>query len=236
MSDVRDYRRSLARSREALRSGERPKTFPLGGREWDLLPEVFAPDISPSSGYSLELLGLAPHPLPRSGSLLEIGSGTGVVAVLSAIAGCDRVVATDINPLAVRNTALNAARHGVADRVRAVRSDLFAALDPGERFDVIFWHSNYVLAPADYAYRDMHERGYVDPGYAAHRRYLAEAFTWLAPGGRVLLHFSTRGDLAALQQVADDVGCHLVATRTVPAREGEHHIEHTLLEVVAQRR
>ncbi|MER0245057.1 50S ribosomal protein L11 methyltransferase [Streptomyces sp. HSW2009] len=235
MSDVRDYRRSLARSREALRSGERPKTFLLDGREWDLLPEVFAPDISPSSGHSLALLGLSPHLTPRSGSLLEIGSGTGVVAVLSAVAGCERVVAADINPQAVRNTASNAARHGVTDRVRAVRSDLFDGLDPGERFDVIFWHSNYVLAPADYAYRDMHERSYVDPGYAAHRRYLAEAGTWLAPGGRVLLHFSSRGDRAALEQVADESGCRLIAARTLSAREGEHQIEHTLLEVVARR-
>jgi release factor glutamine methyltransferase len=212
------------------------------GRDWDLLPEVFAPNYSPTTGYSMQLLGLVDGE-PRPGasgpgrargcaSMLEIGCGTGIIAVSSALAGCPRVVATDINPEAARNAALNAARHGVADRVRAVHCDLFAGLDANERFEMIFWHSNYVMAPESYEYQAMHERGYVDPGYATHSRFLAEAPRWLAPNGSVLLHFSTRGDLVSLLRIAGECGRALRMLHSLTAREGEIDIEHMLIEVV----
>ncbi|MFI1104540.1 hypothetical protein [Streptomyces melanogenes] len=40
----------------------------------------------------------------------------------------------DISAAAVENTRRNALRHRVADRVRTLRSDLFAALDPQDRY------------------------------------------------------------------------------------------------------
>ncbi|QLE74380.1 methyltransferase domain-containing protein [Streptomyces rectiverticillatus] len=243
MTGVRDYRLSLERSRQALVREDRPAAFTMCGREWDLLPEVFAPIYSPATGIALDFLGLAETsaetesrrfsgaPGALRGSLLEIGSGTGVVAVAAALAGCARVVAADINPAAVLNTSMNAARHGVSGRVRAFRSDLFDQLDPGERFDTVFWSSNYVLAPVEYQPRTMHERAYIDPGYAAHSRFLEEAPGLLAPGGTVLLHFSSRGDVPALRRIADRCGRRLDVVRRTVVREGEHEVEHMLLEV-----
>ncbi|MGK5733880.1 methyltransferase domain-containing protein [Streptomyces sp. URMC 124] len=241
MTGVRDYRLSLERSRQALVRTDRPAAFTMCGREWDLLPEVFAPIYSPATGIALDFLGLAepsaetgpsgaPGALPP-GSLLEIGSGTGVVAITAALAGCARVVAADINPAAVLNTAANAARHGVSGRVRAVRSDLFDRLGGEEKFDTVFWSSNYVLAPPEYRPRTMHERAYVDPGYAAHRRFLEGAPGLLAPGGTVLLHFSSRGDVPALRRIADGCGRRLDVVRRTVVREGEYEVEHMLLEV-----
>ncbi|GLF92640.1 class I SAM-dependent methyltransferase [Streptomyces yaizuensis] len=232
MLGIRDYRRSLERSRQALEHRNRPDTFDLCGRTWDLLPGVFAPVYSPTTEFSLRLLGLDdPAAGGRTGSLLEIGCGTGVIAVAGALAGHDRVVAADINEAAVRNAVLNARRHGVADRVRGAHGDLFDAIPPGERFDTVFWHSNYVLAPAEYRYRTMHERGYVDPGYATHRRFLTDAFGVLAPGGTVLLHFSARGDLDTLSRVAGECGRGLRVVRGAVFREGEYDVEHLLIEV-----
>ncbi len=236
MSGTQSYVRSLERSRLSLTRPDRPAEFDLMGLRWDLLDEVFAPVFSPSTAVALDLLGLADAaPGDWSGSFLEIGCGTGVIAVRGALAGCERVVAADVNPRAVENAALNAVRHGVADRVRAVRSDLFSALQQ-ERFDKVFWSSNYVRAPEDYTYRCMHERAYVDPGYRAHRRYLAEAPRLLAPGGRVLLHFSSRGDLDELYGIAREYGRELRVVRSVELVEGEYGddvVEHLLLEVLA---
>ncbi|MEU4655991.1 class I SAM-dependent methyltransferase [Streptomyces sp. NPDC023723] len=234
MNVIQDYRRSLERSRQALAREDWPAVFTLCGREWDLLPGVFAPVYSPTTEFSMRLMGLAdPAAAPRTGSFLEIGCGSGVIAVASALGGCDRVVAVDISEAAVRNTALNAERHGVRDRVRSLRGDLFAGLAPEERFDTVFWHSNYVLAPAEYQYRTMLERGYVDPGYATHRRFLTEAPGRLAPGGSVLLHFSGRGDLDGLLRIAEECGRALTVLRSAVFREGEHEVEHMLIEVTA---
>src|SRR3954470_6128782 len=136
MYHLQDYRGSIERSRRAAADHPAPAEFDLDGRRWDLLPGVFSPASSPTTGFSLRLLGLAePQRTPMTGSFLEIGCGTGVIAVSAALAGCDRVVAADVNPAAVANAALNAARHGVSDRCSAVRGDLFDALDPDDRFD-----------------------------------------------------------------------------------------------------
>src|SRR5688500_8734475 len=58
MSELKSYLRSLERSREAATRADRPATFAMYGRDWDLLPEVFAPNYSPTTGYSMRLLGL----------------------------------------------------------------------------------------------------------------------------------------------------------------------------------
>ncbi|GAA3194837.1 hypothetical protein GCM10017688_61890 [Streptomyces ramulosus] len=232
MSEVRSHLKSLERCNRAMTDPGRPRAFSMAGREWDLLDEVFPPVYSPSTGIALEFLGLAgPQAHRRPASLLEVGCGAGVIAVQAALAG-GAVVAVDINEEAVENTRLNARRHGVADRVTAVHSDLFAAVGHGMRFDRIFWSSNYVLAPADYSYRSVRERAYVDPGYRTHRRYLTEAAQYVTEGGSVFLHFCDRGDLAGLEAIAEECGRRLrvVRSRTVP--EGSDLVEHMLLEVL----
>lgn len=230
---VQDYRRSLARSERSRTRPDRPDVFRFHGRDWDLLPEVFAPGYSPSTGIAMEFLGLGgAGRRPPAGSFLEIGSGTGVIAITAAMAGAERVVATDVNPAAVRNTALNARRHGLAGRVRAVESDLCAGLAPGERFDTIFWSPPYVRAPEGLRNLSMHELAYVDPGYAAHQRFLAEVPARLAPGGVALLHFSTRGDVPELYRLAGELGHALRVRESGVFRDGGEDVEHLLLEVV----
>ncbi|MFD3518618.1 methyltransferase domain-containing protein [Streptomyces sp. NPDC058657] len=231
--EVRDYERSLARSAVSRTRTDRPREFDLRGRQWNLLDEVFCPTYSPSTGIALDFLGWTESwTTPRRGSMLEIGCGTGVIAVMGALAGCERVVASDISPQAVANARLNAERHGLTDRVEAVRSDLFDALDPAERFDLVFWSSNYVLAPAGHVYGSVHDMAYVDPGYAAHRRFLAEAPDRLAPGGSALLHFSSRGDLDALHAMAAETGRELRTLQSAVVQEGACPVEHLLLEIV----
>jgi release factor glutamine methyltransferase len=238
MLDIQDYRRSLQRSELSRTRSDRPHEFSMRGRDWDLLSDVFAPIYSPSTGIALDFLGF-PGPTglpgrPRGGSMLEIGCGTGVIAVSAALSRYQRVLATDINPQAVRNARLNAERHGVSCSVRCLRSDLFDAIDPRERFDLIFWSSNYVMAPASYAHRSLHEAAYVDPGYRTHRRFLAEAPERLRPGGRVLLHFCTRGDTGELVRLARECDREVTAVRHRTVQEGQDQVEHLLLEVTAQ--
>lgn len=232
MQRVKNYLLSLERSHRARTRPDRPSVFTMYDREWDLLPDVFAPIYSRSTDAAMDFLGLAKAPgVPRTGSFLEIGCGTGVIAVSAALAGCDRVVATDINPAAVRNAVMNADRHGVGDRFTATHSDLFDQLDEHERFDTIFWSSNYVAAPAGYEYRNMHEQAYVDPGYRTHHRFLAEAPHWLTPDGVILLHFSTRGDLTGLFRTAGEYGLALRMRRSQVIQEGDVAVEHMLVEV-----
>jgi release factor glutamine methyltransferase len=204
---------------------EKPGTFTMLEREWDLLPGVFAPIFTGASSLFARWV-----PYPKGGSFLEVGSGTGLIAVSAALAGCDPVVAVDITEEAVRNTASNARRHGVADRVRALVSDLYDGL-PGQRFDMIFWNSNFVEVPATYTYATPLEQAVFDPDYATHRRYLAQASQHLTARGRLLLGFSSMGRLARLQDVAAELGRDVVVL-TNEVRDVPHRVEYQLLELV----
>lgn len=204
---------------------DEPATFAMLDREWDLLPGVFAPIFTGGSSWFARWV-----PYPAGRSFLEVGSGTGMIAVCAALAGCAPVTAVDIDPAAVENTTRNARRHGRSGQIRALVSDLYDQL-PGERFDMIFWNSNFVEVPADFRYASSLERALVDPGYQAHRRYLAGAREHLTPGGRLLLGFSSMGNLARIEQIAGELGYRTVAL-TTEVRHVPHRVEYRVLEFV----
>ncbi len=162
----------------------RGTVFELLGRRWDLLDDVWPPAYSPGGELHADLI-----PFGAMASFLEMGSGTGVMSVLAALAGCRRVLALDLNPAAVENTVRNARRHGVADRVEARTSDLYAAVAPGERFDGIYWNPPFLDAPAERLDGSLWHETMFDPGYAKLRRFLVQGADLLTPAGRIYLWF-----------------------------------------------
>ena len=186
--------------RRHLEHGEEPTEFDLLGRRWTLLPGVFAPTQTPITGLFTSWL-----PYPAGGTFLEMGSGTGVTAVTAALRGCT-VTALDISQDAVENTRLNAIRHGVGDRVEARQSDLFDAVSADERYDVIYWNSNFALPPPDFTVDDDLQRAFFDPGYEDHRRFVAAASDHLTERGKLLLGFSDIGSWPKLYAACDAAG------------------------------
>ncbi|HEC89110.1 MAG TPA: methyltransferase domain-containing protein, partial [Thermoplasmatales archaeon] len=69
---------------------------------------------------------------------LDMGCGTGIVAIHLANAGCN-VTAADIKEKALENTRENAERNGV--KIRIVKSDLFSNIDG--KFDIIVFNPPY---------------------------------------------------------------------------------------------
>ncbi|GAA2014482.1 hypothetical protein GCM10009799_48480 [Nocardiopsis rhodophaea] len=196
-------------AQELLRQHEgisEPTTFRLLGLDWDLLPGVYAPHLTRSAALYAEWI-----PYPTGGSLCEIGSGTGYLAVTAAQRGCRYVHATDITSAATENIALNAQRHSVDDRVSVFKGDLFAPLPEGERYDVIFWNSNFVetldsASGPNTAGTDDLRLAFFDAEYHAHSTFLRDAASRLAPGGRLLLGFTSLGNSAKLTALARDHG------------------------------
>jgi release factor glutamine methyltransferase len=82
--------------------------------------------------------------LPPSPVILDVATGSGCIAVTLAleIPGA-RVVATDLSPGALAVAAKNARRHGVADRVSLLGTDLTAGLDLS-RFDLAVSNPPYI--------------------------------------------------------------------------------------------
>lgn len=67
---------------------------------------------------------------------LDVGCGTGILAVQLALNGAERVKAIDIQREALTNTLSNAFRNGVADRISGEAVDLFS-FHSAEKYDII---------------------------------------------------------------------------------------------------
>jgi release factor glutamine methyltransferase len=166
------------------------------GRQFIVLPGVFSPKYFDSTRIFSEQFPFRPHE-----DFLEVGCGTGVTSVLAALNGAQRILAVDINPVAVENTRINATLHGVGSVVESRVSDLFSAVPDSDQFDTIYWNTNFIYVEPDYEYQSALERALYDPGYRYHDRFLAHAPRYLRSGGRLILGFGDFGDSAELRRL-----------------------------------
>jgi release factor glutamine methyltransferase len=110
------------------------------GRSFHVDPRVLIP--RPETEHVVEA-ALALE-LPPGARIVDVGTGSGCLAVTLALeipGSC--VVATDLSPGALVVARGNARRHGVADRVRLLGTDLAAGLDLSH-FDLLVSNPPYV--------------------------------------------------------------------------------------------
>ncbi len=146
--------------------------------------------------------------------VVDVGTGSGILALAAARAGAARVVAIDINPDAVGSAAENARAHGLSDRVEALCSDLLAALPPRPEFDVILSSPpSFPGEPLDLADRAWH----AGPDYRDVAALFDQARERLMPDGRLYVLLSSDSDLNRLGALADRAGftARLVAKRSI---------------------
>jgi release factor glutamine methyltransferase len=126
-------------------------------------------------------------------SVLDLCSGSGMLAIAAARAGARHVTAVDISRRAVLATWLNAKLNAVA--VEVVRGDLFAAV-PGRRFEVIVSNPPYLVSASE----ELPQRGARRAWDAGPDGRLlldpicAQAHHHLSPGGVLLLVHSSLCD------------------------------------------
>ena len=70
-------------------------------------------------------------------SMLDVGCGSGILAICAAKLGAEKCFACDIDPAAVRIAGENAVLNGVEDTVTSAMSDLLADVPAGERYNVV---------------------------------------------------------------------------------------------------
>jgi ribosomal protein L11 methyltransferase len=91
----------------------------------------------PTTSFCLRELVRCQAPGERH-SFLDLGTGSGILAIGAAKLGYTPVVALDFDPDAVRVARENARRNRVAERVKPVRGDVTKlSLRPGRQYDVV---------------------------------------------------------------------------------------------------
>jgi release factor glutamine methyltransferase len=171
------------------------------GQTFDYLGRtiVVPPQVQPIMGMS-HLLGEAVlEEVRESDRVLDMGTGSGVNAILAA-SNAAEVVAVDINPVAVEAARNNAAYNGVADRIEIRQSDVFSNVD-GE-FDLIIFDPPFRW----FAPRDLLEAATTDENYRAMTTFFRKAQQHLALNGRMLIFFGSSGDLDYLKHLIDEGG------------------------------
>jgi ribosomal protein L3 glutamine methyltransferase len=140
---------------------------------------------------------------------LDIGTGSGCIAIATALAlPRAKVDATDVSADALAVTRINIERHAVADRVRAVVSDVYAGL--GERkYDLIVTNPPYVGREEMHALPQEYLREPELGLFGGHdgldivRRILSGAAQHLQPGGILIGEVGNTEE--ALQDAFPDV-------------------------------
>lgn len=117
------------------------------------------------------LLDVLPEALPSAATIVDLGCGSGVLAVSAALARPDaRVIASDQSASAVESTRATADLNGVGDRVSVVRDDALASQADGS-CDLV------LLNPP------FHVDAAVEPGIAL--KLFEAAARVLRPGGEL---------------------------------------------------
>jgi release factor glutamine methyltransferase len=168
---------------------ERTCTTRAAGFRLIIRPTVFHPRYFLSSECFAEFI----NRLDLSGKrVVDVGTGSGILALAAARAGAENVIAADINPNAALATVENARANGASDRVSALCSDLLSALPPRPLFDVI------LSSPPKHAGepRDLADRGWhAGPHYRDIAALFDQSRERLKPGGRLYIMISSDSDL-----------------------------------------
>lgn len=158
------------------------------GREFEVGPDVLIPRPETETLIEAALPRLRP-----TASCLDLGTGSGAIAVTIACQRPEaRVMATDVSAGALEVAARNAAKHGCADRIELARGSWYEPV--GERrFDLIVSNPPYVAADdphlgrGDLRFEPRAALTDASPdGLDSIRAIVAGAPAHLAPGGWLL--------------------------------------------------
>jgi release factor glutamine methyltransferase len=129
----------------ARRQNGEPIAYIVGRREFFGLPFVVSDAVLIPRPDTELLVELALHHAPAKGRVLDMGTGSGAIAVAIAHTRPDLAVsALDVSEAALAVARTNAAANKVS--VNFLQSDWFAAHRPDERFDLIASNPPYIAA------------------------------------------------------------------------------------------
>lgn len=184
-----------------------PRRAPFMGLEFEVGSAVLHPRAETEllCRRALALIATLPDPL-----VIDIGCGSGNLALaIATLHPAARVFATDITAPASETARRNAARLGLEARVRVMQGDMFAPLAGlalEGRVDLVVCNPPYISTGRldgerrHLLVREPREAFDGGPyGIAIHQRLVAEALSFLRPGGWLAFEFGEGQDQQALR-------------------------------------
>ncbi len=172
-----------------------PIAYIVGEKEFYGLPFRVTPDVLIPRPETELLVELALCHLPENGRFLDLGTGSGIIAVSVKHERKDvSVTATDISASALEVAKSNAKRHlEKQDNISFYQGDWFSALPDPAQFDVIAANPPYIekgnrhLLQGDLRFEPIQALTDFDDGLSAFRDIVLKAPRWLKNGGRLFM-------------------------------------------------
>ncbi len=187
----------------------------------------------PADTDSLRLL-IRSTGIVKNKSVMEIGTGTGLISLCCAQYGARQIVATDINSNAVTCANFNAAWLNLNRRIETrlvseTRSGAFEVISDNERFDFIISNPPWV----DQKVKNLAEYALYDPGWHLLTTLMDGLPAHLNPGGRCLLAYGSVSGVRAVIRESEKRGfkCVIKDDRKLDDLE-EEFLPGMLLEVI----
>ncbi len=162
------------------------------GLDFEVTPDVLVP--RPETELAVDLTLAALPPAGATGRIIDVGTGSGCIAVAVAATRPDvAVIAVDRSRPALAVARRNARRHGVADRVALLAGDLLSGLGPRLPIDVVVSNPPYVPdgsldVATDVARHEPPTALYAGrDGLDVVRRLIVDAVRVVRPGGRLIM-------------------------------------------------
>lgn len=198
-----DFELTAAQEKEffaliSRRQNREPVSHLIGKREFygeDFLVSKNVLDPRPDSESLIELVLESFPQKDQKLKILEIGVGSGCL-IITLLRAFKEALGNglDISPAALEMAQKNADLHKVADRLRFAKSDLFAALNASQQFDLIISNPPYIpsadieeLEPEVKIHEPRNALDGGSDGLDFYRRIAAESADFLAENGKIIL-------------------------------------------------
>ncbi len=199
--------RAAMRDLVARRGRGEPVAYLIGTWAFRGLELAVAPAVLIPRPETEELVDQALARLPAGGRVVDLGTGSGAIAIAIAVERSDaHVVAVDQSRNALVVAEANAARHGVSDRVTFLHGSWWEPVPAGMDFDLVVSNPPYIdpsaptgLAP-DVAAHEPPLALYSAPGDPAscYRAIVAALHERLRVGGSIVVETGLGASDAAL--------------------------------------
>jgi len=164
---------------------KKPKKIKIYDKTFILLPNVFSPRGTLTSSLLARNLGVK-----KGDYVLDLGTGCGIQAIFAA-EKAKKVVATDINPQAVKCAKINAKINNVAEKIDVRCGNLFEPVK-NEKFDLIIFSPPYLPGkPKNFLERAW----FCGEEYETIKEFFVCVKKHLRPNGRIRMIYSTIADV-----------------------------------------
>src|ERR1035437_3154961 len=164
----------------------KPYDLVINGEKIAVNEGVFAPDSAISNSTKIVLDNL---PNLKGKEILDMGTGTGIIAIICSKKGAQKVIATDVSEKAIKNAQENIKVKNI-ENIILVRSDLYQNV--AGKFDYIFAN----LPVLDEIW-NMNEKM-----ISITERFLTDSGQHLKPFGKVFLSWFSVSPIEEIQEIA----------------------------------